>query len=87
MPLDIEEIRFLMEPVSKEGKYAMGLGVHTRGWAGGTVYTHTGSNTMFYSVIWVAPEIDFAVVAACNSAHPDAFKSLDAPVAASLPGR
>ena len=46
--------------------YAMGWGVGTRPWAGGTVLTHTGSNTMFFAVIWIAPAKDEAFVAATN---------------------
>jgi CubicO group peptidase (beta-lactamase class C family) len=35
--------------------YAYGWIVQKRYWAGGTVLTHAGSNTMFYTVIWIAP--------------------------------
>jgi CubicO group peptidase (beta-lactamase class C family) len=46
--------------------YALGWRVAERDWAGGTVLNHTGSNTMNYSVIWMAPAKGFAVVAASN---------------------
>ena len=62
--------------------YALGWGVMQRPWAGGRVLTHTGSNTMNFAVMWVAPERDFAVVAATNAAGPEAEKGCDEAVAA-----
>ena len=57
--------------------YALGWGVAKRGWGGGTVLTHAGSNTMFYCVTWVAPERDFAVLVACNQGGDAASKACD----------
>jgi CubicO group peptidase (beta-lactamase class C family) len=48
------------------GNYAFGWGVTTRVWAGGTVLQHSGSNTMNYCVLWVAPQRDVAVLAVTN---------------------
>jgi len=53
-------------------EYGMGWLVQDRDWAGGDVYWHTGSNAMFYAVMWVAPEKDAAFVAATNAAHEEA---------------
>jgi len=50
------------------GKYAMGWIVDTRPWAKGKVITHAGSNTMFFTVIWIAPERNFACVVSTNVA-------------------
>ena len=61
--------------------YALGWGVTKRPWAGGRVLTHNGSNTMNFAVMWVAPERDFAVVAATNVAGPEADKGCDEAVA------
>ena len=61
--------------------YALGWNVTKRPWAGGRVLTHSGSNTMNLAVMWVAPERDFAVVAATNAAGPDAEKGCDEAVA------
>jgi CubicO group peptidase (beta-lactamase class C family) len=36
--------------------YACGWVVLKRGWAGGTTLMHNGSNTMWYAVMWLAPE-------------------------------
>jgi len=53
-------------------EYGMGWLVQDRDWAGGDVYWHTGSNAMFYAVMWVAPEKETAFVAATNAAHEEA---------------
>ena len=55
-------------------EYALGWIVMRRPWAGGRVLTHNGSNTMNFAVMWVAPERDFAVVAATNAAGAEAEK-------------
>jgi CubicO group peptidase (beta-lactamase class C family) len=57
--------------------YACGWVVLQRGWAGGTALWHNGSNTMWYIVMWLAPEKDFAVIAATNIAGPDAEQGCD----------
>jgi CubicO group peptidase (beta-lactamase class C family) len=41
-------------------KYAYGWLVAERPWAGGKVLMHGGSNTMWYAVIWMAPNRDAA---------------------------
>ncbi|HWD91186.1 MAG TPA: serine hydrolase domain-containing protein [Verrucomicrobiae bacterium] len=58
--------------------YACGWVVLDRGWAGGTVLTHNGSNTMWYVVMWLAPEKNFVVIAATNIAGDDAVEGCDA---------
>lgn len=63
-------------------KYAMGWGVHQRGWAGGDALSHGGSNTMWFAVIWIAPAKDAAFVAATNIAGDGAEKACDDAVAA-----
>jgi CubicO group peptidase (beta-lactamase class C family) len=50
------------------GNYAMGWIVQQRPWAKGKVITHAGSNTMFFTVIWIAPERNFACVVSTNIA-------------------
>ncbi len=59
------------------GDYAMGWGVASRGWAGGTALTHAGSNTMFFAVIWIAPARDMAFVVATNCPGDEAAKACD----------
>lgn len=68
------------------GDYACGWVVLKRGWAGGNALMHNGSNTMWYLVMWLAPEKNFAVIAATNIAGPDAEKGCDA-VASAMIGK
>ena len=63
--------------ISPMENYACGWVVLQRGWAGGTALWHHGSNTMWYIVMWLAPEKDFAVIAATNIAGPDAEQGCD----------
>jgi CubicO group peptidase (beta-lactamase class C family) len=56
--------------------YAMGWGVTRRNW-GGRVLTHNGSNTMWFTVVWIAPEKDFAVLVATNVGGNDAAAATD----------
>jgi len=46
--------------------YAMGWVVVRRPWSEGEVLTHAGSNTMFYSVLWLAPAEEFGAVIVTN---------------------
>jgi D-alanyl-D-alanine carboxypeptidase len=50
------------------GTYALGWGAVERPWAGGIALTHSGSNTMWYVVTWIAPERDRFVLVAANHA-------------------
>jgi CubicO group peptidase (beta-lactamase class C family) len=49
-----------------QDNYAMGWIVTWRSWGGSNILTHTGSNNMFYTVIWIAPEKNFAVIVCTN---------------------
>jgi CubicO group peptidase (beta-lactamase class C family) len=62
------------------GDYAMGWGVTKRPWAGGTTLTHVGSNTMWLTVIWIAPEKHAAFVASTNCASASAPGACDTAV-------
>lgn len=57
--------------------YACGWVRMKRSWAGGPVLWHNGSNTMWYLVMWLAPEKDFCVIAVTNIAGDDAEKACD----------
>jgi CubicO group peptidase (beta-lactamase class C family) len=59
------------------GDYACGWVVVKREWAGGTALMHNGSNTMWYVVMWLAPEKDFSVVVGTNIAGAEAEKGAD----------
>ena len=59
------------------GNYACGWVVLKRGWARGNALMHNGSNTMWYVVMWLAPERNFSVVVATNVAGTDAEQGCD----------
>ncbi|MYA15583.1 MAG: beta-lactamase family protein [Gammaproteobacteria bacterium] len=63
--LDREGLDRLITPVS--GRYAAGWSVATRFWAKGEAITHGGSNTSWFALLWIAPRIGHAYVAAANS--------------------
>ena len=69
----------LHTPVADDSGYAMGWAVTNREWAGkpGRTLTHTGSNTMWFCVTWIAPEKDFAVLVTCNQGGDVAAKACD----------
>jgi CubicO group peptidase (beta-lactamase class C family) len=57
--------------------YACGWGELERPWAGGRVLTHSGSNTMWFCTVWIAPEKNIAVMAACNQGGDVGAKATD----------
>jgi CubicO group peptidase (beta-lactamase class C family) len=57
--------------------YALGWVVLERAWARGKALMHNGSNTMFYTVIWIAPERNFAVAVATNIGSDATYLALD----------
>ena len=71
-----ESFRKLHTPPAGED-YACGWLSLERGWAGGKALMHNGSNTMWYLVMWLAPEKNFAVIAATNIAGANAEKGCD----------
>jgi D-alanyl-D-alanine carboxypeptidase len=75
--LDVATFKRLQTPATGED-YAHGWGVGTRSWAGGAVLSHSGSNTMFYVTVWIAPNIDRVFVAATNLGGDGAAKAIDA---------
>jgi len=59
------------------GGYAFGWGVTSRAWSGGVVFQHSGSNTMNFCVVWIAPLRDFAVLAVTNQGGTEAEEATD----------
>ena len=49
-------------------EYGFGWIVVDRPWGGGQVLTHAGSNTMNYTIVWIAPNKDFGVIVETNIA-------------------
>lgn len=69
-----EQVDFLTLPT---GEYASGWIVVDRNWAGGKALTHTGSNTMWFALVWIAPELDRAYMVGFNSYDDDSFSIAD----------
>jgi CubicO group peptidase (beta-lactamase class C family) len=75
----------LHTPASGPGDpYAPGWLVAGRDWAKGNgaahtgrVLTHAGSNTLWFCVVWIAPERDFAVLVASNQGGDEAARACD----------
>jgi hypothetical protein len=51
-----------------------------RPWAHGNTLTHAGSNTQWYTIIWIAPAREFAVVVNTNFGGDTAAPATDAVV-------
>jgi CubicO group peptidase (beta-lactamase class C family) len=75
-----------MQEVREGARYAAGWFLDTRPWAKGSrpgdtgrVMFHSGDNGRWSSAVWIAPEIDFAVMVVCNRG--DQNKAVDDAVA------
>ena len=61
-------------------QYALGWIVADRPWADDRVLTHSGSNTYWYVVTWIAPKKNFAGLAACNTGPTAGAQATDAAI-------
>jgi len=75
--LKAESFKKLHTAVADNDDYALGWMVLKRGWANGRALMHNGSNTMFYVVVWMAPEKNCAVIVASNVGVDEAFEGCD----------
>ena len=75
--LKAESFKKLHTAIADNHDYALGWIVLQRQWAKGRALMHNGSNTMFYVVVWLAPEKNCAVVVASNIGVDDAFEGCD----------
>jgi CubicO group peptidase (beta-lactamase class C family) len=75
--LKAESFKKLHTAVADNHDYALGWMVRKRRWANGRALMHNGSNTMFYVVVWMAPEKDCAVIVASNIGVEVAFEGCD----------
>lgn len=57
--------------------YGLGWVLTKRSWAGGMAFQHTGSNTMNYANVWMAPQKNRAYLACVNQGDEVAFLSTD----------
>ena len=64
--------------------YAMGWVVGSRAWADGITYSHTGSNTQWFTNVWIAPNRNWAIVVVTNIGGNDAFLVTDSVVGAMI---
>ena len=82
--LSAKTLAELHQPVDG-AKHAAGWIVVRRGWAGGDglALTHSGSNTMNYCTVWLAPARRLAVLAVCNACPTEgvAHAAVDASIA------
>lgn len=67
--------------------YAMGWGTGERSWAGGRTLSHSGSNTMWYCTVWLAPERDDAYLVVTNAGGDGAAKGCDEAIGALIRAR
>jgi CubicO group peptidase (beta-lactamase class C family) len=73
--------RLHTSPDGPDSGYAMGWGVTKRPW-GGNLLVHSGSNNLWYCVVWIAPEKNFAAMACCNQGGANGEKACDDAVGA-----
>ena len=75
--LSAESFKKLHTVAEGNEDYALGWVVLKRSWANGRALMHNGSNTMFYVVLWMAPEKNCAVMVATNVGSSSGFKGCD----------
>jgi CubicO group peptidase (beta-lactamase class C family) len=63
--------------VPRQGGYALGWQVVPRLWANGDALSHSGSNTMNYAVIWLAPARDLGIAVLCNEGQGQVRQATD----------
>lgn len=70
------------------GDYAAGWRVVDRPWAGGRALTHSGSNTMWFATVWIAPAHDMIYAVVTNRGDQAAAAAVDsvfAPLVSAYP--
>jgi len=75
--LTAESFKKLHTIAAGNDDYALGWMVLKRAWANGRALMHNGSNTMFYIVVWMAPDKNCAVIVASNIGVDEAFEGCD----------
>lgn len=75
--LSADQLAQLHQPLDGQ-EYALGWQVVQRDWAGGTVLTHNGTNTMNFAVLWLAPARNWGVAVATNQGGRHAELACDA---------
>lgn len=62
-PATLQSLQTIAHPGTS---YSCGWGHTPRKWAQGEALTHSGSNTMWFCIAWLAPKTQSAVLIACN---------------------
>jgi CubicO group peptidase (beta-lactamase class C family) len=76
--LKADVLKYLHTPPPKaDPPYMGGWLVGERTWASGRVLHHAGSNTTWFVTLWLAPNRDFAVMAAVNQGGREGHKASD----------
>jgi CubicO group peptidase (beta-lactamase class C family) len=75
--LQPETFQKLHTPPPDNGDYAFGWGAVEREWAGGVALTHSGSNSMWFATVWIAPQRNFATLVATNQGGEAAAQACD----------
>jgi CubicO group peptidase (beta-lactamase class C family) len=75
--LKAESFKKLHTAIPDNSDTALGWMELDRSWANGRALMHNGSNTMFYVVVWMAPEKNCAVIVASNIGMNSAFMGCD----------
>ena len=63
--------------IAGQGGYALGWQEVPRLWAKGNALYHSGSNTMNYAVIWLAPGQDLGIAVVCNEGQRQVKQATD----------
>jgi CubicO group peptidase (beta-lactamase class C family) len=71
-----ESLRHLHSDLS-QNDYGGGWGLGERTWAKGPILTHTGSNTYWTAMVFLAPKIRQGILAVTNAASPKAAEGCD----------
>jgi hypothetical protein len=71
-----ESLQHLHSDLSKND-YGGGWGLGGRTWANGQILTHTGSNTTWTAMVFLAPQIRQGILAVTNAASPKAADGCD----------
>jgi CubicO group peptidase (beta-lactamase class C family) len=72
-----ETFRKLHAPAPGNDNYGFGWGAVERPWAGGVALTHSGSNTVWFATVWIAPQRNFATLVATNQGGETAARACD----------
>ncbi len=85
--LPTECYRVMHAPHPDGASHALGWAIAKREWAGGDALNHNGSNTMNFSVAWLAPNAGFAVFACSNQGGDHGRAATDKACAAFIQSR